>query len=102
MRVCAFITPCLHPIYAHFCAYIVCFPMEDTYKLSKESLYRSSIDLPRGSALRLQEDAGRDDTWEAAPTNLFSELRIDSNLECRVRGRLTKVLGKIGEKTIEK
>ena len=68
MHVCAFVTPCLQPIYICAYAYVAHFLLEDTCKLLKESLYHASTNLQRGSTQCLQEDARLDDAWEASPT----------------------------------
>ena len=50
------------------CVVVVRFPSEGTLQVDRRLLNYASTDLYRGSAQHLQEDAGRDDAWEASPT----------------------------------
>ena len=66
MCVCPSLAPHLGGAYA--CVVVVRFPSEGTLQVDKRLLNYASTDLYGGSAQHLQEDAGRDDAWEASTT----------------------------------
>ena len=64
--VCPSLAPCLGGACA--CVVVVRFPSEGTLQVDRRLLNYASTDLYKRSAQHLQEDAGRDDAWEASPT----------------------------------
>ena len=78
------------------------FPNGGTLQVAKRLLNYAYTDLHRGSVQRLEEEAGRDDTWEVSPPNLVLEPRTNGSLDCRARDCLTEVLGSRSEKIGEK